>query len=131
MDDKKTGVDLDLDALAPKQVQINYKGKIIKVNPLDLVMFSKLYDLSSEMAKIKKVADPKQVLAIYGRVEEFVKEALPEFKDEKLNNLQLTALFDLLSKLNTPQDKALAELKKRGIELNKDGGKSDPKALTS
>jgi len=130
MDDKKTGVDLDLDALAPKQVQIKYKGKTIKVNPLNLEMFSKLYDLSSEMSKIKKIADPKEILDIYGRIEAFVKEAMPEFKDEKLNNLQLTALFDLLSKLNTPQDKALAELKKRGIELKK-GGNSDPKASTS
>lgn len=133
MTTEKTGVDLDLDALAPTQVNINYKSKVIQVNPLDLVQFSKLYNLATDMGKIKEFDDnPDKVVEIYGRVETLIKEAIPELADEKLNNLQLTAIFNLLAKINTPQDKAIKELEKRGINLSKDeGGKSDPKVLTS
>ena len=123
--DNRSSVDLDLDALAPKQVQIKYKNKAFLVNPLTLEQFAKLYDLSSDMSKIKDNANIKELTAMFSRIETLVKEAIPELKDELLNQPQLTALINLLSTLNTPQDKALAELKKRGINLKK-GVKKTP-----
>jgi len=132
MDNDKTGVELDLDALSPKSVKINYKEKVIEIQPLNLELFSKLYDLASEVSKIDKINqdDPQRVIDIYTRVEKIVKEAIPELVEESLNSIQLTALFELLVKINTPQDKAIDELNKRGITINK-GSDSDPKDLTS
>ena len=95
------------------------------MNPLTLEQFAKLYDLSSDMSKIKDNANIKELTAMFSRIETLVKEAIPELKDELLNQTQLTALINLLSTLNTPQDKALAELKKRGINLKK-GVKKTP-----
>lgn len=124
-----TGVDLDLDALAPTKVTINYKDKKIEIHPLDLVQFTKLYNLATDMGKINGEQDNDKVIGIYERVEELIKQVIPELANEKLNNLQLTAIFNLLAKINTPQDKAIAELGKRGINLSSDnqGGTASPK----
>jgi len=129
-EEEKSGIDLDLDALAPKQIQINYKGALIKINPLTLEQFGKLYDVAADMKDIRD--DRTKLKAVMIEVEALIKDVIPELKEEKLNQIQLTALINLLSELSTPEDKALAELKKRGIELKKgDGADSDPKDLTS
>ena len=130
---KKTNVDLDLDALAPADIAINYKGKHIKVLPLELEQFAKYYDLAEIMSKASTKTNTKELIADLKQVTEFVKEVIPELKDEHLNQVQVTALFSLLGDLNSTQDKALAELKKRGIELKK-GAQKKPtprKASTS
>jgi hypothetical protein len=127
--DDKTPIDLDLDALAPKKVQINYQGKTIPVNPLSLEQFSKLYDLVAEVDTAKNSQDEKKILELFVKIDPLIKECIPELKDDKLNQIQLMALLNLLQEISSPQDKALAELKKRGINLTqkKGGGKSDPK----
>ena len=130
MTDDKSSVDLDLDALAPKNIQINYQGKLIKINPLDLEQFAKLYDLAGNMAGLSKEKDSTKLKSVMNGIKELIAEVIPELKDEKLNQLQYTALINLLSELSTPQDKALAELKKRGITLTKDE-KNSPKVSTS
>lgn len=120
MTTEKTNVDLDLDALAPKQIQINYQNKLIKINPLTLEQFGKLYDVAADMQDIKD--DRSKLKTVMVDVEALIKDVIPELKEEKLNQIQLTALINLLSELSTPEDKALTELKKRGIELKKDSG---------
>lgn len=126
--ENKSPIDLDLDALAPKAVQINYKGKTIPVNPLSLEQFSKLYDLVAETDAAKKSNDEKKVLDLFTKIDPLIKDCIPELKDEVLNQVQLMALLNLLQEISSPSDKAVTELKKRGINLTqKAGGKSDPK----
>jgi hypothetical protein len=126
----KDSIDLDLDALEPKQVQIKYKDQTISVNPLDTIMFAKLYNLSAEMAALENETDPEKVMSTYDKIDAFVKEAIPELKDDKLNQMQQIGLFNLLATINTPQDKAVKELASRGINLKKENA-TDPKASTS
>lgn len=128
--DDKTGVDLDLDALAPKKIQIRYKQKLIQVKPLSLEQFAKLYDLAGDMKNLSKTKGNETLKDVMIRVEALVKETIPELKDDTLNQMQLTALINLLSELSTPQDKALKELAKRGINLTKQA-KNSPKVSTS
>jgi hypothetical protein len=132
MTDANTGVALDLDALAPKAVQINYKGETINVNPLSLEQFSKLLALSNDLKGVANISadDSSEVIAVYQKVKDFIDSAIPEFKDKDLNFVQILSVFNLLAELNTPEDKAINELKKQGIEL-KAGGDGDPKDQSS
>lgn len=126
----KTEVDLDLDALAPKPVQIKYKDKLILVNPLSLEQFAKYFELAELMSKLKDSKDTKAIIEAIEKVGEYIKTVIPDLADETLNQMQITAIFSVLGDLNQTQDKALAELKKRGIELKK-GVPKAPKASTS
>ena len=125
MNPNKTPVDLDLDALAPKVVRINYKNKTIEVNPLELPQYAKLLDLAQMLSAFK--GDPKveDITNVYEKIGALIKEVIPDLADETLNQAQLTALFNLLCELNTPQDKALEELKKQGVNLHSNGGKKN------
>lgn len=121
---EKTSVDLDLDALAPKVVRINYKGKIVEVKPLELTQYAKLLDLAQSLASFKGEPKVEDITGLYEKIATLIKEVIPDFAGETLNQAQLTAIFNLLCELNTPQDKALAELEKHGVNLHSKGGKS-------
>lgn len=127
----KSDIDLDLDALAPPKVNIKYNGKTIEVHPLELEQFAKYYELAQEMAKTKQSDSVTKITATLKKVEAFVREVIPDLEGQTLNQVQVTAIFGLLGELNQTQDKALEELKKRGIELKKGAQKPKPKASTS
>lgn len=126
MDDAAKGIDLDLDVLQPKAGRINYKGSTYTIEPLSLEKYSKLLQLSNELGKFKGSDNPDEIVAIYEKIRAFINVVLPEMTDLTLNTNQITALFSLIAKMNTPEDPALAELKKQGIEV-KSGGSGDPK----
>lgn len=124
------GVDLDLDALEPKIVQINYKGQLIRVNPLTLTQYSKLVTLSSDIVDAQKAEDPKVMTELIGRVKELINEAIPELADKELNPQQVLAIYKLIVQLSSPEDKAIKQLEQNGITLKSEGD-GDPKASTS
>jgi len=131
MNDKKSDVALDLDALAPAKVQINYNGKTVEVIPPTLEQYVKVMEFADAMNKIEdKQENYKQVIDLYGKIKDFIYECVPGLKDEPLNVAQLTSVFELLSTLGAPSDRAVEELKERGINLKSDG-KNDPKASAS
>ena len=100
MKDDKTNIDLDLDALAPANVQINFKGKTVKVTPPTLEQYVKVMDLAEAMNGVTdKAKNYKEVINIYGQIKEFIYECIPDLKDEPLNIAQITSLFELLSTL--------------------------------
>jgi hypothetical protein len=126
-------IDLDLNALAPKSVRILYEDRQIMVAPFDLPTFAKFYSLSNEMQGLETTpADSRadKVVEMYGRMDAFIKESIPDFAGVPLNQVQLIAIFQLLGKINTPTDKALAALEKRDVQFTA-GGAGDPKDLTS
>lgn len=126
MDDAAKGIDLDLDVLQPKAGRINYKGSTYTIEPLSLEKYSKLLQLSNELGQFKGSDNPDEIVAIYEKIRTFINVVLPEMTDLTLNTNQINALFSLIAKMNTPEDPALAELKKQGIEV-KSGGSGDPK----
>lgn len=128
----QSNIALDLDALAPKTVNINHNGKTIKVFPPSLEAFAKIMDLSDDAKALEQATDLKAAAPIFAKLKDFIQEAIPDLKGEVLNHLQVLALFKLLVSLSEPaDDKALAELKKRGITLKTDQGEADPKVSTS
>ena len=130
-DDKKSDIALDLDALAPATVQINYKGKLISVTPPTLEQYALVMDYADQMNKIDdKAENYKQVTDLYAKIKEFIYSCIPDLKDEPLNVAQLTSVFELLSELGAPSDRAVEELKARGITVKSDG-KQSPKASAS
>lgn len=127
----KSDIALDLDALAPKKVQISYQEKTLDVNPPTLEQFVTIMDLAEQMRSIKDNTDFKQTAEVYKQAQVVIVECIPDLKDVNLNFMQITALFELVSKLGAPDDdRAIAELKRRGITIGKPGEKS-PKGLAS
>ena len=127
------GIDLDLNALAPKKVNILYEDKTIGVAPFDMETFARFYALSSEMSSIAAIPAEEQaakVMDLYGKMDAFIKAAIPDFSGIALNQAQLIAIFRTLGKLNMPTDKVVAELQKHDITV-KGGDQGDPKGLTS
>ena len=130
VDEPKSDIQLDLDALSPPKVQVNYEGQTIAVKAPTLEQYSKIIDISNELkAAGEKATDPKTVTDIYKSIEAFVKEAIPELADKALNMAQLSSLFKLLSEIGAPTDKAVAKLKEQGIDLQAE--QADPKASAS
>jgi hypothetical protein len=127
---QKSSVDLDLDALQPKAVNINFKGKTISVDPLPLEQYAELIEISSEVVGAQGNDDPKLVMPLYRKLKELIDKVIPDFVDVTLNPQQILAVYELLTKLNTPEDKALAELKAQGVEMTS-GGDGSPKAEAS
>lgn len=128
-----SNIQLDLDALAPKEVQINYKGKLIPVPSPTLEQFAKIMSVSAEMRGIANLKDDvSQVVPIYDKALAIIREVVPAFQDENLNYMQIMALFKLLGDLAAPDDdKAIAELKNRGIDLAGAEASTSPKASAS
>jgi hypothetical protein len=127
----KSSIALDLDALAPAKVQINYKDKLVEVTPPTLEQYALVMDFADQMNKIEdKTENYKQITDLYGKIKDFIYECVPGLKDEPLNVAQITSLFELLSTLGAPSDRAVEELEAKGITV-KSGGNSDPKASAS
>ncbi len=120
----KTDVELDLDALAPPSVKINFKSKAISVTPPTLEQYAKVIDFSEQLSNLKD-NDFTTVANVYKNIEDFVKEVIPELKDEVLNFAQLSSLFKLLAQVGSPTDKALEKLKEQGINLKADESPKD------
>jgi hypothetical protein len=127
---EQSNIALDLDALAPKAAQIVLGGKALAVPALELPDYAKLLDISSDLTELKDQTDPAKVMPVYNKIRELIDTLIPDIKDQKLNLAQLTAIFNMLVTINSPEDKTVKELAKRGIELKKNGN-SDPKDLTS
>lgn len=128
MEPQTDGLALDLDALAPSKIQINYGGQIIDIKPVDLPTFSKMLVISSDLSKLQDSEDPNVFTPIYESIRNLISEAIPELADKTLNIAQLMSTFKFLNEVCMPQDKALKELEKQGITVSEDAG---PKVLTS
>lgn len=129
MQNDTTGVELDLDALEPKKVQINYQGQTILVNPLSLPQYAKLVNISSEIVDAQKSEDATVMTGLIEKLKGLIDEAIPEFADKNLNPQQILAIYQLLVKLSSPEDKAVKQLEQNGVTMT--GGDGDPKASTS
>lgn len=126
-------VSLDLDALQPAAAEIKLGGNTISVRPLDVPDYAKLIDLYNSMGNLKEdETDPEKLVPIYDKMRGLINEIIPELANHSLSLQQLLAVFNLLIDANSPQDKALAELAKRGITVKSESdGNSDPKVSTS
>lgn len=126
---ERKALDLDLDALAPREVEITFQGEVIKVAPLKVEHYAKIITSGSALSKITEDANPEELTAAYGKIRELVSEVIPELKDIDLSIPQLTAVYTLLAQMATPEDKALAELNARGVTPHEDeAGDKSPKA---
>lgn len=124
-------IQLDLDALSPKRVQIKFQDKLIQVEPPTLEQYALVLEYGTEMENLQDNANPHAVAAIYQKIQSFIVDVIPDLKDVKLNYKQIIAVFQLLAQLGNPTDDAtIAELKKRGITLPTQGD-SSPKDLAS
>lgn len=127
-----SGLTLDLNTLAPKAAEIDYKDKKFSVPPLDIPDFARLMDLKEQFSKINEVDIMKKdvIIPVYTAIKEFVNGLIPELEKERLTLQQLMVILNFINAVNTPDDKALAELKARGIEVTKEEP-SDPKDLST
>lgn len=130
MAEAKSDILLDLDALAPPNITINYAEKAISVNPPDLKQYARIIDFSEKLTNSQKSAKKLDAIAsIYPEINSFLKELIPELKEVNLTFAMTTALFKLMSEAGAPSDRAVAKLKEQGIDLKpKDAG---PKASAS
>lgn len=111
-------VSLDLDALAPKKYQINYKGQMVEVEPPTLAQYGKILELGKKMRDLPKDVDPSEALKVYADCQEVIGECMPAFKDENLNPRQIMALITLIGNMAMPEDAVKKELKEKGVELD-------------
>jgi uncharacterized UPF0160 family protein len=124
---EQSDIQLDLDALAPKQVQIKFSDQTIKINPPTLQQFAKIVDFTDKLEAISKTDNMAQTTAVYSDIEAYIKELIPELKDAVLNMAQILALYKLLVDLGSPTDKAMEKLMSMGVSLDN----SIPKVSTS
>lgn len=121
-------LDLDLDALAPREVEITFQGEVIKVAPLKVEHYAKIITSGTALSKVTEDADPSELTAAYEKIRELVNEVVPQLKEHDLSIPQLTAVYTLLAQMATPEDKTLKELNERGINPHKEGDSKNPKA---
>lgn len=117
---------LDLDALAPKDVDILFKGKTISVQPPDFEAYAKISEVGVEMNNLDGETDIAKISPVYQKAVDMIKELIPELAEEKLNFAQVLSLYKFLAELAAPKDDATMEaLKEHGVDLKSED--SSPK----
>lgn len=115
--------DLDLDTLVKPSKKVKINGNIVELQPPSLEKLVKLAKLGGDLQGMDTSnLNADEVSEVIDKLNNGIRELMPELKDIKLNIEQIIAVIEMMVDYATPAD--TKELEKHGVTMTRDQKKT-------